>query len=158
MISLLENKNIKYEEKERFIDLYDDNISLENLENIDDKIKCYIIKNKFSDNDLNYIISNYKNLDNNSKIKEEILKKVDEFIEEIDFRNIDFKILLDYMGCEFIEQENKLKVLSNTISHKNNTEIIEMIQRSNIEEYKRALSGGKLKVEVNNINKIYYIY
>lgn len=152
MISLLENKDIKYEEKEKLIDLYDDNISLENLENIDDKIKCYIIKNKFSDNDLNYIISNYNNLDN-SKIKEEILKKVDEFIEEIDFINIDFKILLDYMGCEFIEQENKLQVLSNTISHKNNTEIIEMIKRANIEEYIRALSGGKPKVEVNNINK-----
>ncbi|OPX49141.1 hypothetical protein [Clostridium thermobutyricum] len=152
MISLLENKDIKYEEKEKLIDLYDDNISLENLKNIDDKIKCYIIKNKFSDNDLEYIISNYKNLDNN-KIKGEILKKVDKFRVYINFRNIDFTILLDYMGCEFIEQENKLEVLSNTISHKNNTEIIEMIKRLNIQEYKRALSGGKPKVEVNNINK-----
>lgn len=138
--------------KKELVSNYKGVISISHLDCSDD-VKNFIIKNKFDESDLNYLINNYVKF--NELIKESIKDLTREYVDIIvnDDINLSYSLLINLMCRNSIEEKIRLKLLINNTDKMSRMQFKDSIEVTNLEEYKKIFNNGRPKLEVNDINR-----
>lgn len=151
LISLL-SSNIEDQFKKELISNFNGVISISEIDCSND-VKNFIISNKFDESDLSYLIDNYEkfSISTKEKINDLCIEHIDNIIR--DKIKLHYDLLINLMGKNSIKEDIRLKILIDNAENISKTQFRDMIEVTNLTEYKKVFNNGRPKLEVNDINR-----
>ncbi|MDY0277820.1 MAG: hypothetical protein RBQ97_07025 [Acholeplasma sp.] len=153
ILDLLDEDDIPDEYKINLVEMFPENISLEDS-NYNENLELYIIANKFDSNDLYYLLNNYDNssLELKQAIEEICIINVEAIIAN-EYK-IPYKLLLQIMENINIDDSYKKIIISNSINALNGMEVKKLMSIAKFYDFESLFEKKRPKIEITSENHL----